>query len=146
MIVREYDEKDLDTCIKILMDTFNAEPWNNEWTPESARRYLLEFTEFKRFVGYVAEEYGVVVGAAFCRCKVWYAGDELFVEELFIHPKFQSRGFGSRLISALEKYASDNNIGAVTLLTDRYVPAPKFYKAHGYEVADHTIFMYKDIK
>lgn len=145
MIVRKYEDGDLETCIRIMLDTFNGEPWNNKWTPESAGRYLREFVGHKRFVGYVTEEYGVVVGAAFCRGKVWYAGDELFVEEFFIHPKFHGKGFGSQLLKTLEKHAADNGLSAVTLLTDKCVPAPKFYQAHGFTVADQTMFMYKDL-
>ena len=144
--IRPYQSGDLSGCVQLFMAAYNGEPWRNHWTEDTAMRYLKEFAEYKRFLGWVALEGGQLAGALFGRRKVWWTNDELFVEELFIHPEHQGKGHGKRLLQVAEEYCAKTGLAGVTLLTDRNMPAMAFYKQNGYETADHVTFLYKVVQ
>ncbi len=142
-MIREFHPDDLETCVHLLIEAYNGEPWNNHWTIETASRYLKEFVSNDKFVGFVICESEVVVGAMFAHRKTWWTNDELYVDELYISPGFQGKGYGERLLSHAEHYAKSEGLAGLTLLTNRYFPATAFYTKHGYQQAEHIIYMYK---
>ncbi len=141
--IRELQSQDLDACAALLIEAYNAEPWKNHWTRETAVKYLREFAESKNFVGFVVAEGGEIIGAEFAHVKTWWTNDELFVDELFIRPEMQRKGFGRALLQHAEDYARSRGLAGVTLLTSKYMPAKAFYDKNGYLLAEHVIFMYK---
>ncbi len=145
-MIRPYESGDLSGCVQLLMAAYNGEPWRNHWTEDTAARYLQEFAEYKRFLGWVALQDGRLVGALFGRRKVWWTQDELFVDELFVHPDHQGKGHGKRLLQAAETHCINTGLAGVTLLTDRNMPAMAFYKQNKYELADHVTFLYKVVQ
>ncbi|MBI5029879.1 MAG: GNAT family N-acetyltransferase [Chloroflexi bacterium] len=144
-MLREFHPGDLETCVCLLIEAYNGEPWNNHWTNETATRYLKEFVSNEKFVGFVICEKEVIVGAMFAHQKTWWTKDELFVDELFIAPRFQRKGYGEKLLAHAETYAQSEGLAGLTLLTNRYLPAKTFYTKHGYKPAEHIIFMYKQV-
>lgn len=141
--IREFQSQDLDPCARLLMEAYNGEPWRNQWTHETASKYLREFAESKRFVGLVICEGNEVIGAAFTHVKTWWTNDELFVDEILIQPEMQGKGHGRALLRAAEEYARSRGLAGLTLLTNKYMPAKSFYERDGYVPAEHVVFMYK---
>jgi GNAT superfamily N-acetyltransferase len=142
-MIRPCQKEDLPDCVQMLMAAYNGEPWRNHWTEDTGSRYLSEYAGAAQFVGWVALEDGKPAGALFGHRKVWWTQDELFVDELFVHPDFQGKGHGKRLLQAAEEYCINNGLAGVTLLTDRHMPSLAFYQQNGYTAADHVIFLYK---
>jgi GNAT superfamily N-acetyltransferase len=142
-MIRPYVNGDLSGCVQLLMAAYNGEPWRNHWTEETGSMYLGEYAGSAQFVGWVALEEGRLAGALFGHRKVWWTQDELFVDELFVHPDFQGRGHGRRLLQTAEEHCVKNGLAGVTLLTDRHMPSLAFYQQNGYSAGDHVIFMYK---
>lgn len=64
---------------------------------------------------------------------------------MFIHPDFQRKGYGSLLLDEIEKYVKENKLAGVTLSTNKYAPAPLFYRKNGFTDCEHVIFMAKEI-
>ncbi|MNG37505.1 putative acetyltransferase [compost metagenome] len=62
-----------------------------------------------------------------------------------VHPKFQGQGIGSKLFESLERELLVRGIKAITLLTDRDVPAEKFYKKNGFFEVSRLAFLAKNI-
>lgn len=137
---------DIDKCVKLLIATYNPPPWNNCWTEESGTRYLSELISNNNFIGFVIEEDDAIIGAMFAHRKVWWTNDELFVDELFIKPECQNRGYGKQLMDQVEGLSKELGLGGVTLLTNDNHPAKLFYEKNGYVMADHVVFMYKEVK
>jgi len=142
-MIQPYQKEDLPGCVQMLMAAYNGEPWRNHWTEETGSRYLSEYADAAHFVGWVALEEGRLAGALFGHRKVWWTQDELFVDELFVHPDFQGKGHGKRLLQTAQEHCANNGLAGVTLLTDRHMPSLAFYQQNGYSVGDHVIFMYK---
>jgi aminoglycoside 6'-N-acetyltransferase I len=145
MKIRKLRTGDVRACAALLIEAYNPPPWNCHWTEETGQKYLSEFVSNQNFIGYVILEAEEIVGAMFAHRKTWWTNDEIFVDELFIKPDKQRRGYGRMLMEQAEKLSRELGLGGVTLLTDRYHPAKSFYEKNGYTAADHVIFMYKEV-
>jgi aminoglycoside 6'-N-acetyltransferase I len=84
-----------------------------------------------------------VKGAILCREKTWWNNNEIFVEEMFVSPELQRQGYGTSLLNAVEFYIKEKGLAGFTLLTNRYTPAPNFYRKNGFSEGEHVLFMYK---
>jgi GNAT superfamily N-acetyltransferase len=60
------------------------------------------------------------------------------VTAIYVHPDFQKRGIGSRLLTRLEEEASSK--GFRTLNLNAALNARSFYEANGYQVIRRTRF------
>ncbi len=143
MITKPLSEEHIPQCVSLLIAAFNPEPWGDEWTEETAEKYLYEFFTHKRFVGFVVMENDKVMGALFAREKTYYMGDEFYIEELFVAPDSQRKGYGQILLDEVEKYVKNKNFAAIALLTDKNTPAMDFYSKNRYETADNMRLLYK---
>lgn len=144
-MLRRLQKEDIDACAKIMMSVYNNEMWQCIWDFETAKEYLNDYFEAKKFIGFVCIEDEKVCGAIFCHEKIWWNNSEVFINEMFVSPELQRTGYGTKLLQAVETYAKDNNFAGITLSTNRFAPAPLFYQKNGYQNADHVLFMYKEI-
>ena len=135
----------IESCAEILCAVYNNELWQCRWSADTAQAYLSDFYNAEKFVGFVIEGNGEVLGAMFAREKIWWNNSELFIEEMFVKPEYQGKGYGSRLIEAAEKYVKDSGLAGFTLSTNKFSLAPDFYKKNGFSVSEHVIYMYKEI-
>ena len=142
--IRSLIREDLPACAAILQRVYNNELWQARWSHGTALEYLTDFFDMKKFVGYAAEENGQVIGALFAHEKVWWNNSEVFIEEMFVLPEKQGQGIGSRLMDALWQYVTEHRLAGLTLSTNRYAPAPAFYRKHGFADCSHVLFMAKE--
>ena len=145
MVVREMKESDIATCADILCSVYNNELWRCRWSKEVAMEYLMDFFEMKKFVGYVMEDEGEILGGIFAHEKVWWNNSEVFVEEMFIKPELQRLGYGSMLLEKIGEYVRNKRFGGITLSTNKYAPAPLFYRKNGFDDCEHVLFMCKEM-
>ena len=136
---------DLQKCSDLYVRVFNSEPWNDEWTSETAHTRLLELSENKRFLGYTLWESDELIGAVFCYEKTFFKGNEIFIEEMWISPNYQHKGHGKILIDEVEKYAKENGFTSVVLITGKDKPAFNFYKKYEYNHLEFLACMHKRI-
>ena len=61
--IEEFGEDYLDECAYLLVASFNAEPWNDEWTLDTAKKELTWTMGVPGFVGLVSLDEGVVAFA-----------------------------------------------------------------------------------
>lgn len=144
-MIKKLEKNDLQACAEIMMSVYNNEHWQCHWTFDTAMNYLQDYFDSKKFVGYVLWMDGKIQGAIFCHEKIWWNSDEVFVDEMFISPELQRKGHGSELLKAVESYVKEHHLAGFTLSTNRYTPAPNFYRKNGFSDAKHVLFMYKEI-
>lgn len=145
-MIRKMIVSDIDSCAEILCDVYNNEMWQCRWDVDTSKAYLNDYFEANKFVGFTLEIDGKVCGAMFCHEKIWWNNSEIFVDEMFVHPDFQQKGYGSELIIAAEQYVKEHKLAGFTLSTNRYAPAPQFYKKNGFVDCDHVLFMGKEVE
>lgn len=144
-MIRQMQKKDIPVCAEILSAVYNNEMWQCQWTAETGVAYLNDYFETKKFVGFVIEEDEKIIGALFAHEKIWWNNSELYIDEMFVLPEMQGNGLGSRLIKTAEKYVKKYNLAGLTLCTNKYAPAPKFYRKNGFQDNEVIMFMYKEI-
>lgn len=145
-MIRKYEVSDLKPCARILMAAYNNEIWRNNWSFEKAMEYLSEITEHKKFEGFTLLVENEVKGAILCREKTWWNKNEIFVEEFFVSPELQRKGYGTALLKEVESYIKEKGLAGFTLLTGRYTPASSFYRKNGFCDGEHVLFMYKVVR
>lgn len=146
MTIREMNKNDIPACADILCAVYNNELWMCRWEKEVAIEYLNDFFENHKFVGYVAEEEDRLIAGLFAHEKVWWNNSEVFVEEMFVLPELQGKGIGSALLKQVEGYIAEHGLAGMTLSTNKYAPAPKFYEKNGFGLCEHVIFMAKEME
>jgi len=139
--VRRWAPENEEEVVAGFIDTYNAEPWNDAWVPETAARYLGEFRAMPRAIALVAVREERVVGAAYLHARTWQDGSEIYIDEFFVFPQAQRRGVGRALVAAIREAAAEIGAGDLTLLTDRDVPAFDFYRGLGFREGRTQVFM-----
>lgn len=143
-MIRKLQKADIAACTEILCAVYNNEMWKCNWVTETATAYLKDYFDVKKFVGFVLEKDGKIEGALFAHEKIWWNNSELFIDEMFVRPENQRNGYGSMLIKAAEAYVKEHKLAGLTLCTNKYAPAPNFYRKNGFTDNGFIMFMYKE--
>jgi ribosomal protein S18 acetylase RimI-like enzyme len=146
MNIRPYINSDAASCAKVFMAAYNRMPWNYKWKYEDAVTYLTEYADSKQFVGFVICEGDEVAGALFAHTKTWWTNNQFFIDELFVSGDKQGLGYGKLLMQKAEDYCNENSIEMITLMTNKFMPAMKFYENIDFVKVDQYIFMFKQVE
>ncbi|WP_029192868.1 GNAT family N-acetyltransferase [Paenibacillus harenae] len=144
-MIRLFQLEDLDKCTKLFCDVFNGEPWNDRWLDHTASEYLLDIVNTPGFIGMIAIKDGEIIGFIFGYRKKWWENDEFFINEMCVNSMLQGRGTGSAMFESLEAELLERGITTITLLTDRDVPAERFYKKNGFSEIERIVFLAKNL-
>jgi GNAT superfamily N-acetyltransferase len=139
--VRQWVPEDDESVLTGFVSTYNSEPWNDTWSRETAAQYLGEFRAMPRSTTLVAIVGERRVGAAYFHARTWQDASEIFIDELFVFPSAQRQGVGRALMAAIRDGAVGVGAEALTLLTDRNVPAFEFYTGVGFRAGRTQVFM-----
>lgn len=145
MYIRPLTKNDIPACARILMDVYNNELWQCRWQQETAEKYLTDYLTAGKFLGFAAEENGALCGALFAHEKVWWNNSEIFIDEMFVTPPQQGQGIGRLLMDKVEETVKERSLAGITLSTNRFAPAPRFYERLGFADCPHVQFMAKEI-
>jgi len=138
-------EKHIADCASVMMDAYNAPPWNCKWTSDKAYLYVDELISSRDFIGFIIYDEGKPAGAILAHKKTWWTNKQLMIDELFVSPDFQKKGYGKKLLHFSEEYANANNIELLVLMTNKYLPVFDFYESMDYTIADQYVFMFKQL-
>lgn len=144
MMIRQMKLEDIQACANILCSVYNNDLWQNRWEQAAAKEYLSDIFNMPKFLGYVIEEDGAILGALLAREKVWWSGSEVYVEELFVKQSHQGKGYGTKLMKRVERYVLEKGLAGITLSTNRYAPAADFYRRNGFKDCEHVLFLCKE--
>jgi GNAT superfamily N-acetyltransferase len=145
MNIRPFLKSDIDKCAAIYLQAYNRPPWNYNFTPEKATKYLTEYFERTRFEGFVVEDEGNMVGAVLGHSKTWWTSDIIYVDELFVVPESRGKGYGKQLLNHTEEYARGKGFEVLSLLTNKHMPAFQFYNHIDYLQAEHIVYLFKPL-
>jgi GNAT superfamily N-acetyltransferase len=72
-------------------------------------------------------------------------GIEYYIDEFFIHPAFQGKGFGKKFMTEIEKYCLNDGLNAIILNTQKGYKSETFYKNNGFSEQNGLIILSKDL-
>ena len=69
-MIRQMQKNDIPDCAEILCAVYNNEMWQCRWTMETGIAYLQDYYDAKKFVGFILEKNGKIIGAMFAHEKI----------------------------------------------------------------------------
>lgn len=143
MTFREMRESDLPELGRLYAGSFNAAPWYDKWTEQTAARRLSDLLRTPGAFGLVAEEGGAPVGMAVGCAEQYFDGVVFQIKEFCVRNDLRHRGIGSALMEEYEQRLRGMGIRSVMLLTseeDRF-----FHRRRGYAQVDGMILLDKEL-
>lgn len=141
---REIEKKDLEGLIEIYIEAFNREPWNDNWTIETAAKRLENMMNDSGFYGITLVEEEIIYGFILGHEEQFYDGVIFNIKEFCTNSKKQGNGYGEKLLLELEKRLHGKGIKEIILMTTRDDKAEGFYKRRGYKSHSNLVMMGKN--
>jgi len=142
--IESFTEDHLDECARLFMTAFNAEPWNDRYTLDTAKKQLAWHLRVPGFLSLVSVNDGALAFAIGYR-EPTDTGDVYHLSIFCVRPDVQRTGVGTRLLRHLEERLGESGVRTVYLGTRRGTPAEAFYAKHGYEASAEDIEMSRDL-
>ncbi|HNW04622.1 MAG TPA: GNAT family N-acetyltransferase [Oscillospiraceae bacterium] len=143
MTFREMRESDLAELGRLYAGAFNAAPWFDKWTEETAARRLSDLLHTPGAFGLIAEEDGAPVGMAAGCAEQYFDGVVFQLKELCVREDLRRRGIGTALMEEYEKRLRAMGIRSALLFTsEEDLP---FYRGRGYAQVDGMILLNKEL-
>lgn len=140
--IQTFSTEYLDRCAYLYVEVFNSEPWNEEWSFNTARTRLFEIINTPGFVGFVFKQ-DELLGFLAGYCKQGQKSKSFYLEEICVRPDKQRQGIGTKLLNKLMDTLIYIEVNRVYLLTNKDGQAETFYTKHGYQRNQQMIFMRK---
>lgn len=132
---------DLPVVTALYCEVFNAPPWNDAWTADTASSRLRDILTTPGSLGLLAWQDGQLAGCILGYYEQWFDGVHFYLKEMFVHPTFQRRGIGTRMLHELQRTLGDRGVRRIYLLTDRDGAAAGFYEAQGFYQSPRMVMM-----
>ncbi|MCT7982946.1 GNAT family N-acetyltransferase [Laspinema sp. A4] len=131
----------LEKCAELLMEAYNAEPWNDQWTKEKAWEKLTCFYNSPKFLGWMAIRDNNLLGACLGNIEPYYIGDYFYLKEMFVSVHCQRQGVGSKLMAALKNHLEIIDIKTIILFTSKDGFPFDFYQKNDFNIMEGMCMM-----
>ena len=131
----------LDELTDLFVDTFNAPPWNDLWSHESARTRLRDIMKMPNFCGAAEYQEGRLVGLLMGHGEQSYDGMHFQILELCVANDMKGHGIGGRMLTDFLDYLDRKGVTSVYLLTMRGAASEDFYAAQGFTTVENMCVM-----
>jgi len=126
-------------CAEFYPAAYNTEPWNDNWTIETATALLTCYYSTPKFMGWIVLRDDVVIGCAIGNIEPYYSGDIFILKEIFVAADAQNSGAGSSLLAAVKKETEEAGINMTILFTR--TPIVGFYERAGFKEMNGVVAM-----
>jgi len=121
---------ELEQFAEMYAAAYNAEPWNDSWTRETATALLTCYYSTPRFMGWAARQGDIIIGCAVGNIEPYYSGDIFVLKEMFVSVNSQGLGAGSCLLTVIKEDLKKMDIKMIILSTRK--PIFDFYIKSGF--------------
>jgi aminoglycoside 6'-N-acetyltransferase I len=142
----ELDKSLYPLLAKHYVETYNAPPWNDQWTEKLALEKFDEMMDCRGSFGLVCYDdddkfSGVILGNP----ELYFNCKQFFIKDFFVPLSLQGKGIGSLLMAEFEKRLSAMGIDKVYLFTSKGERTEGFYKKRGFNTWGGMVLMGKNI-
>lgn len=142
---KELTKEHIDKIAEIYVRAFNSEPWNDEWTVETATKRISQMINCEGFDGLVACEDEKILAMILGNYEFYYNGMHFHIKEFCVDLNLRGTGVGTQLIEEFTNRLASKGIDKIILLTARGPSTEGFYKKHGFKSFDDMVMMGKEI-
>ncbi|TCK92387.1 acetyltransferase (GNAT) family protein [Natranaerovirga hydrolytica] len=144
MSVLNLKQEHISACANLYIEVFNNAPWYEHWIIEIAEKRLNDIYLTPNFEGLIYANNGHIEGALLGNYEFYYNKVYYNLKEIFISPRVQKQGIGSKLLKALEERAALMNVNEVILITLRDKKTMNFYFKNSYNEMENMVLMQKE--
>lgn len=143
MQYEELTQDHLTDIVPLYTQSFNAAPWYDEWTIETASNRLLQMLNCEGYYGLVAYQGKTLVGMILGNHEYYYDGMHFQIKEFCVDDSLRGQGIGSKLFEEFLNRLKQRQIQKVYLLTLKSNVTEGFYLKKGFEANKNIILMDK---
>lgn len=144
MEIRKISKSDLEELAKLMVDVYNAPPWNDKWTVETALESLNDISDFSKFFGNVIVDGNKIIGAIIGHIRRYASESTFYIDEFFIAEKYRGTGLAKELYQTSIKELQQRGVSGAFFTTLKDSRAYNFYVKQGaWDLEDSACFYHK---
>ena len=144
MEIRKISKSDLEELAKLMVDVYNAPPWNDKWTVETALESLTDISDFPKFFGNVIVDENKIMGAIIGQIRRYSSESTFYIDEFFIAEKYRGTGLAKKLYQTSIKELQQRGVSGAFFTTLKNSRAYNFYVKQGaWDLEDSACFYHK---
>ena len=144
MEIRKISKSDLEELAKLMVSIYNAPPWNDKWTVETALESLTDISDFPKFFGNVIVDEEKIIGAIIGHIRRYSTESTFYIDEFFISEEYRGTGLAKDLYQTSIKQLKQRGISGAFFTTLKNSQAYKFYVKQGaWDLEDSACFYHK---
>jgi ribosomal protein S18 acetylase RimI-like enzyme len=145
IVYKELIREHINEIAEIYVDAFNCEPWNDEWTIESASKRISQMMNCEGFDGLIVCEDEKILGMILGNHEHYYNGMHFHIKEFCVDLNLRGKGVGAQLIEEFTQRLKYKGIDEIILCTSRGDVTEGFYRKHGFKSFEGMVMMGKEI-
>lgn len=145
MEYREIKISDTKAMAELFVKSFNTEPWNDNWTIETASKRLGQMINTEDSYGILAYKEDMLCGMVLGCEEQYYNGIMFNLKEFCVSNDMRNSGLGTIIITEFENRLKDRGIKEIVLLTSRGAGTEGFYNRRGFKSYEGMVMMGKEI-
>ena len=126
---------------ELFVSVFNAEPWNDSWTKETAQIRIENMMKTDTFIGKALYADNDLKGIIWGQKEQYYDGTHFQIQEFCVKTSEQNKGYGSALLKALEKALSELGVINIYLITSKGAKTEGYYAKRGFVSSGNMVLM-----
>ncbi len=135
----------LEELAALYVETFNAEPWNDEWTIDTAKKRLQQIINTEDSYGLCIYQNSLMCGAILGNMEQFYSGIMFNIKEFWIKNGMRGNGIGTQLFQELENRLKDKDVNEIILFTSKGDFTEHFYHKQNMKSNSDMVFMTKQL-
>ena len=144
MEIRKILKADLEELAKLMVSVYNAPPWNNKWTVETALESLTDISDFPKFFGNVIVDGNKIIGGIIGHIRRYGSESTFYIDEFFISEEYRGTGLAKELYQTSIKQLQEIGISGAFFTTLKNSRAYNFYIKQGaWDLEDSACFYHK---
>lgn len=142
---KELTKEHINEIAEIYVRAFNSEPWNDDWTVETATKRISQMINCEGFDGLVACEDEKILAMILGNHEYYYNGMHFHIKEFCVDLNLRGKGVGAQLIEQFTNRLVSKGIDEIILFTAKGDWTEGFYIKHGFKSFEDMIIMGKEI-
>lgn len=136
----------LEEIVEIYIKAFNAPPWNDKWTKETATKRLSQILSHEGSYGLIAYKEEKAVAMILGWEEQFYDKVMFEIKEFCTDPAVSGSGIGTKLLKEFEFHLKEKGIDQIILLTCKSEVTQGYYTKRQYKDCEEMILMEKELR
>lgn len=142
--IRKISQSDIRELANIMVEVYNAPPWNDSWTEKTASDSLVTLLAYPDFCGNIIADGDKIIGAIIGNIRKYARDTTYYINEFFILDKYWRRGVATSLYTYTIEELKKCGVNGAFFTTLKNTPAYSFYTKQGaWDLTDSACFYHK---